>query len=203
MANKRKTHEEFVAKVRLYTDEDIEFLNKYETKRSEMKIKCNTCGHKWSIRQANIFSAFKRNKDYILCPECRKQLEFKNLQEKFKNKFYELLGDEYELLSEYKDDKEKITVKHNVCGRIYDVRASSMFGKEQTRCKRCSDKKRAEKLSWSPELFEEKFYDKFSPEEFKIITKYSTKRENIVIKHLQCGHEWEAKPPRLIKNERG
>lgn len=53
----------------------------------------------------------------------------------FKKKIFEVSGDEYTLLGEYKNAKTKVKLKHNICGEIWDVLPSIFLS--GTRCPRC------------------------------------------------------------------
>lgn len=56
--------------------------------------------------------------------------------EEYKQRVKELVGDEYEVLSEYISGKDPIKMKHNICGHIYDVRPSNFLSGK--RCPQCN-----------------------------------------------------------------
>ena len=69
-------------------------------------MKHNICNYKFEINPTNFLSG-KR------CPKCAGKN--KKTTEQFKQEIYELVGNEYEVLSEYKN-VNKIKIKHNICG---------------------------------------------------------------------------------------
>ena len=61
--------------------------------------------------------------------------------EDFVKKVYDLVGDEYTVLSEYTDSRLKVKFKHNIknCGKQFEMRASH-FTSDGCRCPHCKYK---------------------------------------------------------------
>ena len=54
---------------------------------------------------------------------------------KLKEKMKEMYGNEYSLLStEYANARDKIEIKHNSCGTIFNMRVDAFFGKQKQQC---------------------------------------------------------------------
>lgn len=61
----------------------------------------------------------------------------------FKKEVKEKYGDEYSVLGEYTKNNEKILMKHNKCGNVYDIRPTHLL--HRARCRYCSDKFKKDK----------------------------------------------------------
>jgi transposase-like protein len=74
------------------------------------------------------------------CPECYGK--FKKTQEEFEKEIYELVGDEYLVLSKYNNNQTKVLFKHNLseCGNEFLMQPSNFFYGEQ-RCPACKQSK--------------------------------------------------------------
>ena len=59
--------------------------------------------------------------------------------EDFKKTIFELTGDEFELLSEYKNAKTKVIMKHNKCGNKFEIKPDNF--KCGNRCPFCAGKR--------------------------------------------------------------
>lgn len=199
MKDNDKKHKNFINKVSEYSNE-YHFLNKYENKLTVLEIQHITCKHIWSIVAQNFLRGLKNNDHITMCPECRKKEDLMKSKKEFDTKFKEIAGLEYELLSEFEGYSKKIKLLHKECGNIFNVRAESFMGKSQTRCTKCSAKKRMEKKRKTSQDFEEEFYKKHSYE-YKLLTQYSTKRNKVQIKHLPCNHVWESYPLDTLRVE--
>ena len=55
--------------------------------------------------------------------------------EEFKEIVYDLVGDEYSVIGEYIKSRQKIAIKHNVCGKILEITPSSFRAGHRCKCK--------------------------------------------------------------------
>jgi len=100
---------------------------------------------------------------------------------------------DYEMLSEYKSNKQRIEIKHLKCGRIFNVTVRAVIlGKGI--CPYCWKNPRAVRAG-------EKFY-KFveSVPDYEVLTEYINSKEKVVFKHLKCGREYKASPNMFISH---
>lgn len=58
-------------------------------------------------------------------------------QEEFEKDVYNLVGDDYQVLSEYKNNKEKVTFLHKTCGRTFEMAPYNFLYSGQ-RCSKCN-----------------------------------------------------------------
>jgi Zn finger protein HypA/HybF involved in hydrogenase expression len=105
--------------------------------------------------------------------------------EEFETKFYNLVGAEYTLLSEYKNNKTKIYVMHNKCGTIYQVSPNKFLLGQ--RCPHCSISRHKDFQEEHDELL------KKNPK-VELIGSYISTTKKADFKCLTCGAIFQAKP---------
>lgn len=114
----------------------------YINTHTKIRIKHNTkeCGYIYNVRRGNFIRGQR-------CPRCFGS--HKKTTEEYKKEIYELEGDNYKVLGEYKGNKNKIKIKHSIkkCGYEYDVVPNSFL--RGSRCPKCASS-RGEKyiLRW-------------------------------------------------------
>lgn len=104
-------------------------------------FRCNECGCKFTMRPVALMSRGN-------CPNCTKlhRVKRENTWNKMSNEDFidrikELVGEEYTSLSEYIDAANYITMRHNVCGHTWKVKARSfMCNSTGSRCPLCAKK---------------------------------------------------------------
>ena len=47
--------------------------------------------------------------------------------EEFVKEVFDLVGNEYEVISQYKTSKEKIVMRHHICNKDYEVKTSNFL----------------------------------------------------------------------------
>jgi transposase len=99
----------------------------YEEGLTQKEISKTTNTHRCTIKRAM--------KKYGLDARDRAERQAKT-DEEFRNQIYNLVGDEYTFLDEYKGYTKRIRVKHNKCGGIYKVTPDS-FITDKSRCVYC------------------------------------------------------------------
>lgn len=89
----------------------------------EVKMQCNVCGYEFKqsvhVLKNNLKDVKDIEKTYG-CAICSKKR--KKNTETFKQEVYDLVGDEYEVVSEYINTDTYIEMKHCKCGTMYKVR---------------------------------------------------------------------------------
>lgn len=100
----------------------------YKDASSILELKCKKCG---SLFKSNISSIIKGRK----CKVCS---GFKNKStDDFKKEVFNLVGNEYSVLGEYKNNKKHIKMKHNKCGFVWSVIPTNFIygGRRCPKCK--------------------------------------------------------------------
>jgi hypothetical protein len=114
----KKTTEQFQQEVFQLVGDEYSVLGEYQSNKTKIQMKHNTCGHVWEITPGN----FLHGKH---CPKCYGNI--KKTTEQFKAEVFQLVGDEYEVLGEYQNTKTKIQMKHNSCGHIWEITPDSFL----------------------------------------------------------------------------
>lgn len=103
-------------------------------KNGEVRIKSKhlTCGTESDMTYQN----FKNSCGCSCCAENQRRKSHTKTDQQFKNEVFELWGDEYEILGEYLNVKEKLLVKHVSCGNEYLVQPDKILnGRGCPRCR--------------------------------------------------------------------
>lgn len=114
--------------------------------------------------------------------------------EEFKQEIYDLVGDEYEVLSEYINTTTYIDVKHNKCGCIYSVKPYSFL--RGSRCLKCSGKAKR-----TTEEFKQEVYDLVG-DEYEVLGNYTNANTPIEMRHNVCGHIYKVNPNNFLRGRR-
>ena len=125
----KKTTESFAKEVKEKSNGEYELKSDYINNETKVKILHKKCGKIYEVIPYN-FSMGKGG-----CPYCDPHKKL--TREEIVKRMYELVGDEYTLISDYINNKVKIEVKHNKCGSIYKV-MPGMFLRYNRRCPYCS-----------------------------------------------------------------
>ena len=115
--------------------------------------------------------------------------------EEFKQEIYSLVKDEYVFLEPYQGALNKIKVKHNTCGNVYDVMPNKfLIG---SRCPYCVYKDRRK----TDEEFKQEVYDLVG-DEYVFLDTYVNNRTKLKVKHKTCGNVYEVKPSNFLTGYR-
>lgn len=119
----------------------------------------------------------------------------KKTHEQFITEIFDLVGQEYSVIGEYKTSKDKIKLKHNKCGYEYEVYPQGFF--KGSRCVECFLNKRRHT--------QEQFVKKVSNlvgNEYSVRGQYKNADTKIRMKHNECGNEWEIAPYSFLGGKR-
>jgi hypothetical protein len=163
--------------------DEYSVLGNYINRHTKILMKHHVCGYEWKILPNNFINGQR-------CPRCNNSLKYTTLS--FKKKVFDLVGNEYVVLSEYSPNK--VQMKHNTkdCGYEWHIRPSS-FVSQGTRCPFCSIRKSSE--DYSKQLDER--YDG----EYILNSKYISNKKKVSIKHISCGTEFEVYPNDLLDGD--
>jgi Zn ribbon nucleic-acid-binding protein len=136
----RYTDEEFKKILKEKTNGECIALEKYINSTTKIKFKHLKCGNEFIARPSHVLEGH-------YCPRCgykRIGNKLKKTHEQYVKEVYELVEDEYTVLSGYVDDRTKIKMKHNKCGRIFYIRAGNFL--RGIRCPHCAESKGENKI---------------------------------------------------------
>lgn len=116
--------------------------------------------------------------------------------ESFKNDIYELEGENYILLSEYRSSKEKVTLKHIECGTVYDVTPTS-FITGGNRCPACKGKRISKSKTKTHEEFVKEIFN-LEQDNYDVASTYTSSYEKVKFRHNKCGNEFFMLPSSFL-----
>ena len=120
----------------------------------------------------------------------------KKTTKEFKEEVFKLTGDEYTVLGEYIGAHTKILMKHNKCGYEWEVVPSSFL--QGHRCPNCFGGRAMKK---DTSIFKEEVY-KLTSDEYTVLGEYIGAFDKILMKHNECGHEYEVLPNNFLQGVR-
>lgn len=131
----KKTHEEFLQQVYNLVGNDFTILGQYKHSHQKIEVQCKKCNYIYLTQP----SAFLTGKG---CPKCAingRANKFKKTTEQFVEEISNLVGQEYEVLSEYVNNNTKVKMKHNICNNIIEIVPNNFL--RGSRCSKCRGKK--------------------------------------------------------------
>ena len=182
------THKEYEDRFNDKWGSKYSLLSKYKKSTSPVLVRHNECGKEYN-KQASEALRYG-------CKDCARKKSLNKahkMQTKKHKKFIkdinELVGDEYTVLSKYKNSRTPVKIKHNVCGKIYKVRPTHFL--QGRRCM-CTKNK-----TFYKDL--QKELDKKYNNEFEILeTGYITLTNKTKVKHNKCGHVYDIEINKLL-----
>jgi hypothetical protein len=188
LMTRRKTHEEFIKEVIELHGDIYNFLTEYVGSKSLITIQHKFCGYIRSIAAGSLIT--KRNKGKVICPKCNNKLKLTT--ETFKQKVYDLVENEYEVLGDYVDSNTPIKMLHKKCLNAILIRPGDFF--KGIRCSYCAG---LHKLT--TEEFKQKVYN-LVKDEYIVLGEYINSKTPVKIKHNipNCNHVFELIPNKFI-----
>ena len=190
---RRRTQKEFEQDVFDSLGDKIEVKGIYVNNRTKIEVKCNVCNYEWETNPYPLTVGHG-------CPKCSGNL--KKTTEQFKKEVFELVGDEYEVMGEYKGTHKKIKLKHNVCGKTFYMVAKAFLISGQ-RCPYERYEKSAEanrQTQGKPNEKNKTIKEICEKEGYEIIKGYEKANINLILKHKECGAISKIRPYSFITN---
>lgn len=119
----------------------------------------------------------------------------KKTQEDFVKDVFSKYGNEYTVLGTYLGTHKKVKVKHNVCGKEFEITPSSLLSGRG--CRDCGYKRNGDNRRYTQEEFEKKLFEKYG-NEYQVVGKYINSQTKIKVKHLTCGRILDMLPASLL-----
>ena len=114
----------------------------------------------------------------------------------FKERLYNLYGDQFEVLSEYVNNVTKITLKCNHCGNIIQKAPVKMTGSTHEGCYICSKKNGHKTTDYFQKELDEKY-----PNTYTVLGEYVRARDPLLVQRKDCGHAYYASPDNLLRGK--
>lgn len=182
------TKEEFVKKVDDILGEDYKVIGDYVNIRTKIKMKHNKCGYIYEQLPSSILKGSK-------CPKCLKY-NIKSTDE-VKREIYDLVGNEFIMIGEYKGAKDKIKLKHNKCGGIF---YKNLYDFKQSRaCPKCIINNRFK----TNDKFKQEVNDLVG-DEYIFLDEYQGSDTKIRVRHnvRGCGRVYLVQPRAFLSGRR-
>ena len=179
----KKSTEEFKEEIYNLTNGEYELISEYINRETKVKIRHIKCGNEFEIKPLQFLKGGR-------CPKCNNHMR---TTEQFKKEICDLVGDEYELLGDYKGYLENINIKHNKCGHEYITNPYRFLSRGQ-RCPYCSNKK--EDIN----SFKEKVFNLVG-DEYEVLGNYIDSKTPIKIRHNKCGYIFYKKPVNFLMEQ--
>ena len=173
---------EFKNKLEIKYPNKFEVLGEYINSKTPIHIKCIKCGSEYYKRPSHIMSG--RN-----CIKCANRK--KKTTEEFKKEIYDLVGNEYTILSEYKGCHIKIDFIHNKCGYKFSTTPNT-FLNIGCRCPKCNNR-----YSKTNEEFIKEIYD-LVKDEYTVLEDYNGCHNKIKFKHNKCNNIFNMTPRHFL-----
>jgi hypothetical protein len=184
---RRLTNEEFLQRVKEIGEGEFTILNDYINQRTKVKVR-HSCGHEWE----SLGNTLMRKPG---CPICSGNE--KKTTEQYKEQIKGLVGNEYQVLSEYTSNKNKITFLHNDCSTTFAMEAKAFLLGQ--RCPECKKKNLSKRFSKTHEMFTTEVFDRVG-DEFEVLGKYQRKDRPIKMKHVVCQTIFEVTPNHFLSS---
>lgn len=107
-------------------------LENYKNNNTNLKFKCSNCGEIYCRSLTNL----KKNNR---CPKCERARNrvYGKTNKKFKEDVYEVFGNEYTVIGEYTNARDKIEICHNICNTVFFTPAGRFLREEGFKCPTC------------------------------------------------------------------
>ena len=169
----------------------IKLLSDYINSRESVECECLVCGYKWAPRSSTLLL------EGYGCPKCHQKQRFTT--ESFKEKVYDMYGDEYTVLGEYINNKTKILFRHNQCGYIFEMRPNAFL--QGQGCPMHKYEKSAVGRTKTHEEFVKEVYDLVG-DEYTVLDTYIHGTIKIRFVHNICGSIFEMTPNAFLSGRR-
>lgn len=182
------TNEEFKKRLIEKGYEDYTPLDKYKGLKVKIGFKHNICNENWEVTPDNLLNS------NVQCPYCQ---GVRTSIFKIKEKVKKELGDEYEYVKGYVNDKTEMTVKHKTCNTEYEIKPNQLKHKTG-RCPNCFDIKKVKRELLYTELEFKNEIEKITNGEYSVLEPYKGTSVKILFKHNVCKHTWKVRPDNFI-----
>lgn len=182
----KKTTKQFKQEVFEKVNNEYSVIGEYINANTKISMRHNLCNCKYEVTPSGFINKGRR------CPNCNTKKKKTNNQ--FLEEVFNLVGNEYEVLDEYKNAKNKVLIKHNDCGYEWTILPNNFI--KGKRCPKCAGN--AHKTT---KIFKKEIFDLVS-NEYKVIGEYLNTDTPILMKHSVCGNEFKMIPDVFLRGSR-
>lgn len=182
---KFKTHDQFQKEFNEQAGSEYSLKSTYTKANTKINVKHLKCGETYQVTPSHFLRGTR-------CPKC-----FGNNRkttEQYKKQVFDVLGCDYQVVSDYVNAKIKVTIRHNVCDSLYEVAPFSVL--KGHGCPICAGRYRYTHKQFIEEI------ENLVKEEYGVIGHYESLEKKLLIKHNLCGYVYEVKPSRFLNGRR-
>lgn len=163
-------------------------LNEYTNSKTKVKMKhdIENCGYEWEVAPYSFLQGTR-------CPKCAGNI--KKTHNQFVQEVFNIVGNEYEILSIYVNSDTKISMKHSKCGYQWDIIADAFL--RGNRCPRCNGGVKNK----TTEYFKQEVYN-LTKDEYEVIGDYKNSNTKILMKHNKCKRQFKMLPNGFLGGKR-
>lgn len=173
--SRKLTTEEYRAKLEKTRHGMVKLLSEYDGATNPVRVKFMGCGHEVPISKPyNLLNGSG-------CPICKDKKRRMSNKE-FRQRVYNLVGDDYTVASTYVNMRTRVHIIHNKCGNKdwWPMPERFLNG---DRCPKCSSKAKKD-TAWYKQKVKEMYGD-----EYTVLSEYDGVKNPIHIQH-ECGYDW-------------
>ncbi|MFW6047524.1 MAG: DUF2726 domain-containing protein [Candidatus Woesearchaeota archaeon] len=183
-----KTHREYIKEIYELYKCEYSVLSYYNKARDNVLMKHNKCGNVFETNASAFVNGYRK------CPECsfeQRILNSRKTYKEFKEDLKKINNDKYNFLGEYVNRQTYIRTECRKCGCIWFPRPSHLLNGHG--CPRCAKVKRKTTEEFKIEIKE------LYGDEYILMDKYNGCKENVTLKHSECGKEFTITPDNFIQ----
>lgn len=140
--NMKKTTKQFKQEVFELVGDEYSVLESYKNNKVPIKMRHNSCGYIWNVIPKHFVHTGSR------CPLCACKIRTEKLvksEDSFKKEVFDLVGNEYKILSPYINADSKIIMKHTICGHVWETIPDRFL--RGCRCRWCNQSTKEKEIS--------------------------------------------------------
>lgn len=169
----------------------------YNNNSTKMRFLCK-CGNEFNCS----YNHFKNGKR--MCNDCSEKERIrkrKKTTESFKEEVKDKYGDEFLISGKYTGATNPILIKHNIdhCNHEWFASPSHFLGGRT--CPECSKKRVINFNRKTHEQFVQEVFELVG-DKYSVLSNYINSTTKVLMRHNECGYEWETKPHHFTHNER-
>lgn len=182
-------------RVKIQTNGKFSIIGNYRGAKKKCLFKCDKCGYTWETEPYLIYKGISG------CPKEANNIKHNTAW--FKEQVKKLTGNEYTVFGEYQGNKKKVLLRHNACGRTFEMAPNSFLSANQ----RCpfDGYRRAAAKNMIPLKEAKQKLNQFKYGDYKIAdeSQYKGITKNVPILHKKCGNIWECPVEDILTGNRG
>lgn len=178
-----KSDKEFRQKVKNLVGAEYSVMTKYINSSTKVTLRHNVCHQTYEVKPIEFTGTHQRR-----CPYCAGNK--KKTDSEFLIEIQALVGNDYKVLSKYKNNHTKIKFQHSRCGHEFLMYPKDFLSGQ--RCPFCMGAHRMDHQEFIDTVFN------LVQDEYSVIGKFINSHKKIEMIHVKCGHHFNAIPKDFI-----